>query len=230
MVNAQRKLRVAAYARVSTELNAQLISLDAQKNYYEKYIKSRDDWEFAGLYFDEGISGTSIANRQGLLSLITDCERGLIDRVIVKSISRFSRNTIDSVDTVRILCGLGVSVFFEKENIDTGNMESELLLSILSSLAESESKSISQNANWSIQRRFKKGTYKIGYPPYGYDNVEGKMLINHEQAEVVKWIFKQFLSGVGASKIAKELNERKIKTNRNGNWTAHTIVGMLKNE
>ena len=111
-----RKLRVAAYARVSTSSDEQLISLDAQKNHYEVLIRSHKDWEFAGLYFDEGISGTKMAKRDGLLTMLADCEKGLIDYIIVKSISRFSRNTVDSIETVRKLCDLGVYIFFEKEN------------------------------------------------------------------------------------------------------------------
>lgn len=150
-----KKLRVAAYARVSTGSDEQLISLEAQKNHYEGLIKSRKDWEFAGLYYDEGVTGTKIAKREGLLSMLSGCEKGVIDYILVKSISRFSRNTVESVETVRKLYGMGISIFFEKENIDTGKMEGELLLSILSSLAESESRSISANSTWSIQKRFR---------------------------------------------------------------------------
>lgn len=118
--------------------------------------------------------------------MLEDCDKGKIDYIIVKSISRFSRNTVESIETVRKLCADGIYIYFEKENIDTGKMESELLLSILSSLAESESHSIAENNRWSIQKRFQNGTYKISYPPYGYDNVDGEMVINQEQAEVVR--------------------------------------------
>ncbi|MCW6662793.1 recombinase family protein [Aerococcaceae bacterium NML190073] len=225
-----RKLRVAAYARVSTDSDEQLISLDAQKNHYEVLIRSRKDWEFAGLYYDEGISGTKMAKRDGLLTMLADCERGLIDYIIVKSISRFSRNTVESIETVRKLCGLGIYIFFEKENIDTGKMEGELLLSILSSFAESESRSISENETWSIQKRFRNGTYKISYPPYGYDYIDGEMVVNPEQSEIVKWIFSQVLSGSSPAHIAKELNARGIATKRGGKWTGHTVNGMIRNE
>lgn len=224
-----KKLRVAAYARVSTGFDDQLISLEAQKNHYERLIKSRSDWEFAGLYFDEGISGTKMAKRGGLLSMIVDCERGQIDYILVKSISRFSRNTVESIETVRKLYGMGVYIFFEKENIDTGKMEGELLLSILSSLAESESRSISENSTWSIQKRFRNGTFKVGYPPYGYDNVNGKMVVIPEQGEIVKRMYAQVLAGVSPSQIAKELNEQGVPTKRNGKWTAHTIIGIIRN-
>ncbi len=226
----KRKLRVAAYARVSTDSEEQLLSLDTQKRHYEQYIKARPDWEYAGLYYDEGITGTKIAKRDGLLKLIADCERGLIDYIIIKSISRFSRNTVDSIEIVRKLCSLGIYIFFEKENIDTGKMESELLLSILSSLAESESHSIAENSKWSIQKRFQNGTFKISYPPYGYENVEGKMVIDEAKAETVRWIFSEILSGKTPAMVAKELNKKGIPSKRGGQWEGHVINGMIKNE
>lgn len=226
----EKKLRVAAYARVSTDSDEQLVSLDAQKNHYEVLIRSRKDWEYAGLYYDEGISGTKMAKRDGLLTMLADCEKGLIDYIIVKSISRFSRNTVESIETVRRLCGMGIYIFFEKENIDTGKMESELLLSILSSLAESESRSISENETWSIQKRFRNGTYKIPYPPYGYDYTDGEMVVNQEQSEIVNWIFDKVLSGSSSADIAREVNAEGIATKRGGMWTSTTINGMIRNE
>lgn len=226
----RKKLRVAAYARVSTDTDKQLMSLDVQKNHYERYIKARPDWEFAGLYYDEGVSGTSMAKRDGLLRMLGDCDRGLIDYLIVKSVSRFSRNTVESIETVRKLSDKGIYIYFEKENIDTGKMEGELLLSILSSLAENESRSISENETWAIQKRFMDGTYKIGYPPYGYDNVDGKMVVNREQAEVVRWIFAEILSGGSPGSVAKELNRRGIPTKRGAQWKKHVIKNMIRNE
>lgn len=226
----RKKLRVAAYARVSTDSTEQLVSLETQKNHYERYIKARPDWEYAGLYYDEGVTGTKMAKRDGLLRLLADCDRGLIDYIIVKSISRFSRNTVESIETVRKLCDKGIYIFFEKENIDTGKMEGELLLSILSSLAESESHSIAENNKWSIQKRYQNGTFKIGYTPYGYDNVDGQMVINEEQAENVRWIFREVLSGKSPGRIARELNEKGVRTKRDGKWTGHTVNGMIKNE
>lgn len=228
--NSKRKLRVAAYARVSTDSNEQLVSLETQKNHYERYIKARPDWEYVGLYYDEGVSGTSMDKRDGLLHMLDDCDRGLIDYIIVKSISRFSRNTVDSIETVRRLCEKGIYIFFEKENIDTGKMEGELLLSILSSLAESESHSIAENNKWSIQKRFQNGTFKIGYTPYGYDNVDGQMVVNEEQAKTVRWIFEAILSGMSPGTIARKLNEKGIRTKRDGRWTGHTVNGMIRNE
>lgn len=226
----RKKLRVAAYARVSTDSEEQLLSLDAQKNHYESYIKARPDWDYAGLYYDEGITGTKLAKRDGLLKLIADCERGLIDYIIIKSISRFSRNTVDSIEIVRKLFSMGIYIFFEKENIDTGKMESELLLSILSSLAESESHSIAENSKWSIQKRFQNGTFKISYPPYGYENVNGTMVIDEEKAETVRWIFSEILAGKTPAIVAKELNKKGIPSKRGGRWEGHVINGMIKNE
>jgi site-specific DNA recombinase len=140
-----KKLRVAAYARVSTDSREQLVSLETQKNHYETYIKSNPNWNYVGLYYDEGLSGTNMAKRDGLMKMISDCEKGLIDFIIIKSISRFARNTTECLEAVRKLIKLKVFIYFEKENINTGNMDSELLLTIFSSLAESESVSISEN-------------------------------------------------------------------------------------
>ena len=161
--------------------------------------------------------------------MIADCE--IENRLIVtKSISRFARNTTDCLELVRKLLGLGVFVYFEKENINTGSMESELMLSILSGLAESESVSIAENSKWSIKRRFQNGTYKISYPPYGYDNIDGEMVINKSQSEIVRHIFDEVLAGKGTHKIAKELNDRNVPTKKGGRWTSTTIRGMISNE
>ena len=225
-----RKIRVAAYCRVSTASEEQLISLDAQKAHYEEYIKVNDSWEYAGLYYDEGVSGTKKEHREGLLKLIADCEKGLIDMIITKSISRFSRNTTDCLELVRKLIDLNVMVFFEKENLNTGQMESELMLSVLSGLAENESVSISENNKWSIQKRFQNGTYIIGYPPYGYRNENGEMVVVPEQAEIVRKIFADTLSGKSSHTIAKELNEQGNVSKRGGKWTSGTIISILHNE
>ena len=226
----KKKIRVAAYCRVSTDSDEQMISLDAQKAHYESYIKLNDEWEYAGLYYDEGISGTKVDARSGLLSMLSDCEEGKIDLIITKSISRFARNTTDCLEMVRKLTDLGIYIIFEKENIHTESMESELMLSILASLAESESVSISQNSKWGIRKRFEKGTFVISYPPYGYDNVDGEMVIVPEQAEIVKEIFASCLAGNGTYTIAKRLNDRGIPTKKGGKWHGSTINGILTNE
>lgn len=224
------KLRVAAYCRVSTASDDQLVSLEAQKTHYESYIKANPEWEFAGVYYDKGVTGTKTEGRDELLRLISDCENGLVDFIVTKSISRFSRNTLDCLELVRRLLDIGVFVYFEKENLNTQSMEGELMLSILSSLAESESVSISENNKWSAQKRFQNGTFKVAYPPYGYDNVDGQMVINEEQAEIVRWMFAQALAGKGTHKIASELNERGVPTRKGGSWTATTVRGLLANE
>ena len=211
------KLRVAAYARVSTDSTEQLISLEAQKNHYETYIKANSDWESAGIYYDEGISGTKKKKRSELLRMLSDCENGKIDLIITKSISRFARNTTDCLEMVRKLVDLGVYIYFEKENINTQSMESELMLSILSGLAESESISISENNKWSIQKRFQNGTFKISYPPYGYQNINGHMVVNPKQAEVVKYIFAEALLGKGTQKIAGDAILQKTYTDSSFN-------------
>lgn len=225
-----KKIKVAAYCRVSTDSDAQLESLEAQKTHYENYITSRDDWEFAGLYYDEGITGTKKGKRPELLRLIDDCMAGKVDFIITKSISRFSRNTTDCLELVRTLLALHIPIFFEKENINTSSMESELFLAILSSMAEGESVSISENSKWSIQKRFENGTFKCSYPPYGYDWDDEQMVINPEQAAVVKEIFAALLSGKGTHAIADDLNQRGVPSKRGGHWTATTIRGMLSNE
>ncbi len=224
------KIRVAAYCRVSTSSEEQLVSLETQKMHYETYIQSNDEWEYIGLYYDEGITGTKKDKRPGLMELMQDCEDGKIDFIITKSISRFSRNTADCLEMIRRLLELDVKVLFEKENINTGTMDSELMLSILSSMAESESVSISQNATWSVKKRFEKGTFIISYPPYGYENVDGEMVIDPIKAKVVERIFNEALSGKGTRAIARGLNESGIPARKGGMWSAGTINGMLTNE
>lgn len=226
----QKKKRVAAYCRVSTGMDAQIVSLETQKSHYEDYINANPEWEFAGLYYDEGISGTKKESRPALLQMITDCEDGKVDYIVTKSLSRFARNTTDCLELVRKLQNLGIPIYFEKENLDTGSMESEFLLSIMSSLAESESMSISENSKWSVRHRFENGTFKIGYAPYGYSVKDGKFSILAEEAEWVRYIFSETLSGKSSSVIARVLNEKQVPTRRNGTWTASTIRGILRNE
>ncbi len=224
------KMRVAAYCRVSTDSDAQLESLDTQIKHYESYIKANPEWQYSGIYCDEGVSGTKKEKRHELLRMIADCEDKKIDLIVTKSISRFARNTTDCLELVRKLLAIGVFIYFEKENINTGSMESELMLSILSGLAESESVSIAENNKWSAKRRFQNGTFKISYPPYGYDSVDGKLVINESQAEIVRFIFAEILSGKGTGKIADYLNCRGVPSKKSGHWTATTIRGMVGNE
>lgn len=225
----QKKIRVAAYARVSTSSEEQLSSLKTQKEHYENTFLNNDCYKFVGIYYDEGISGTKIDKRDGLLSLLKDCDAGKIDRVVTKSISRFSRNITDCLEMVRHLSKINVSILFEKENIDTAHMSSELMLSILSSIAESESKSLSQNIKWSAKRRFEEGTYVIATPPYGYNNIDGKMIVNKEEAKIVKEIFNMALSGIGAYTIANKLDQNNIPPRKGTNWSGASVRDILKN-
>ncbi len=226
----EKKTRVAAYARVSTSSEEQLSSLEIQKEHYDRFIGDNSEWEYAGLYYDEGISGLRLNNRDGLLRLLKDCDDGKIDRVITKSISRFSRNVTECLEMVRRLTKNGVFILFEKENIDTEHMSSELMLSILSSIAESESRSISENNKWSAKCRFEAGTFIISYPPFGYANVDGKMVIVPEEAEIVREIFRRTLSGCGSYVIANWLNDLGVTTKRGAKWHPSTVQGILKNE
>ncbi len=231
----QKKIRVAGYCRVSTGSEQQETSIDAQRKHYESYIRSNPDWEFAGIYWEAEVSGTKKENRPELMRLIADCREGRVDLILTKSISRFSRNTTDCLEMVRTLTGLGVKILFEKENIHTGTMESELLLTLFSSFAEEESKSISANEKWSVRKRFENGTFRYSKAPYGYRLVDGTFEIDPEQAPVVKEIFEGILSGKGSHILARELNERGIPTGttrRDGSqgvWTVSMILSMVKN-
>ena len=224
------KLRVAAYCRVSTDNDEQLESLETQIRHYESAIRANPEWEFIDVYYDEGITGTKKERRPGLLRMIADCEGKKIDLILTKSISRFARNTTDCLELVRKLLGLGIFIHFEKENIHTGSMESELMLSILSGLAEGESVSISDNNKWAVNRKFQDGTFKISCPPYGYDAVDGQLIMNETEAGIVRFIFAEVLSGKGAYTIAKELNRREALPRKGGRWSEATVRGMIRNE
>lgn len=183
------------------------------------------------MYYDQGITGTKKDKRSALMQMVADCEDGRIDRVITKSISHFCRNTTDCLELVRKLLGLGIPTYFEKEDLDTGSMESELMLSILSSLAESESVSIAENSKWSIRRRFENGTFKLAYSPYGYDYIgDGEWASNGEQDKWVRFIYSETLSGKGSDAIAAELIKLGASTKKGGKWISTTVRGILSNE
>lgn len=223
-----KKLRVAAYCRVSTD---QRESLEAQKQHYESWIKLHSDWEFAGVFYDFGISGTKADVRDGLQALMYECRIGRIDYVLTKSISRFSRNTTDCLSLVRELLSYNIPIYFEKENLDTSYMESELILSILSSMAQGESESISKNVKWTVKQRIETGTFKFGYLPYGYKKDEsGDMVIDSKEADVVRFIFSSALNGIGIYKIAQMLQKRNIPTRKGSKWSSSTVKGILTNE
>lgn len=226
-----KKLRVAAYCRVSTENEDQKESLEAQREHYESWIRMHDDWECAGVFYDFGISGTKADAREGLQALLYACRTGSVDYVLTKSISRFSRNTSDCLSLVRELLSYNIPIYFEKENIDTGSMESELILSVLSSMAQSESESISKNVKWSVKKRMEEGTFVFGYLPYGYTkDAAGNMVIDPVESEIVKLIFDLALNGMGTYKIAQLLDKRKVPTRKGGKWSGSTVKGILVNE
>ncbi|WP_161796449.1 recombinase family protein [Desulfosporosinus acididurans] len=228
-----KKLRVCAYVRVSTNQAEQQESFFAQVQHYTSYINSNPEWTFSSIYSDHGISGKNAARRPEFMRMVQDAENKKFDLIITKSISRFARNTADCLETVRKLKLLGIAVQFEKEQINTLTTESELMLSILSSVAEEELASISQNMHWSNQRRFKKGKFSVNTKRFlGYDkDREGDLIINEDQAAIVRRIFKNYLSGLGASRIAKGLEADEIN-NISGRvkWAESSIRDILKNE
>ena len=230
---AAKKLRVSAYCRVSTENIDQKESLEAQKTYYETWIKRHSGWEFAGVYYDVGISGTHAETRDGLQALLYACRTGSIDYVLTKSISRFSRNTADCLSLVRELLFCNIPIYFEKDNIDTGSMDSELILSIMASLAQQESESLSKNTKMGIHYRFQQGKVMVNARNFlGYDKDEnGHLIINQEQAEIVKRIFREYLEGKSCKKIAQGLERDGILTSRGkAKWHDTSIRKILENE
>ena len=229
----RRKLRVAAYARVSTDSTEQLVSLETQKNHYERYIKARPDWEYAGLYYDEGVSGTLMAKRDGLLRMLDDCDRGLIDYIIVKSISRFSRNTVDSIETVRKLCEKGIYIFFEKENINTLDSKGEVLMTIMAALAQQEAESISANVRLGIQFRNQQGKVRVNHNRFlGYTkDDEGKLIIVPDEADIVRRIYAEYMDGKTFLQIRRGLEKDGIKNGAgNMKWWESNIRQILTNE
>lgn len=227
---ATKTVRVAAYCRVSTAFDAQLESLETQRQHFESYIRTRDGWELQDVYYERGISGTHAENRPELKRLMQSCKLRNVDLVLTKSISRFARNTTDCLKLVRKLQALGVPIYFEKENINTADMESELFLSILSSLAQDESTSQSANIRWSVEQRFKNGSFVIATPPYGYKNDHGTMRVVEAEAKVVQDIFKSYLAGRSTTAIAEALNKKGVAPRCGKRWSASTIGGILKNE
>ena len=231
MMQLQPQKRVCAYCRVSTDSREQQNSFIAQTAYYEELIGKRSDWEYAGIYADEARSGTKLQKRDDFLRMIKDCEAGKVDMIITKSVTRFARNTVDSIKAIRKLKLLGVAVFFEKENINTLFESSEMLLTILSSLAQGEAESISTNNKWAAVKRFQEGSFKIGTPAHGYVKDEnGELVIDEQEVETVRYIFKQYLNGKGSYVIARELTEKCIQTIRSAEkWSEGVVKEILLN-
>ena len=232
-LNDLRKRRVAGYARVSTDSEEQATSYDAQVDYYTKYINANAMWQFAGMYTDEGITATNTNHRDGFNQMVEDALAGKIDLIITKSISRFARNTVDSLTTVRKLKEKGVEIYFEKENIWTLDAKGELLITIMSSLAQEESRSISENTTWGKRKSFADGKASVGFKIFlGYDRgPNGEFVINEEQAVTVRYIYKRFLEGFTPYHIAKELTDMGVKTPAGKDkWHQSSVMSILQNE
>ena len=223
-----KRLRVAAYARVSSDSEDQLNSLSVQVDYYTHLIQENPNWDFAGIYADEGITGTSTKHREQFNRLMDDCRAGLIDRVLVKSASRFARNTADALASVREMKSLGVTVVFEKEGFDTETANGEMILSMICAVAQEESLSISKNLKWSIRKRMQNGTYTNSSVPFGYSLENHLLVINNQQAMIVADIFKRYLEGESISKIAQYLNNTYPK--ETGVWQYSSVQLILQNE
>lgn len=223
------KLRVAAYARVSSASDDQLNSFAAQNKYYTSLISAKDNWSMVDIYADEGITGTSVEKREDFKRLLADCRRGKVDRVLVKSISRFSRNTKECLESIRELKSLGVSIYFEKENIDTATMSGEMMTALFASFAQAESESISGNMRWSYQKRMQNGAYVPSSVPYGYTMIDGRMEIDVERARIVCEIFADYLSGLGCDTIAKSLSQHPT-AGVDRKWQRSTVSYILTNE
>ena len=231
--SANVKCRVAGYARVSTDSDEQFTSYAAQVDYYTNYIKSNPNWQFVDVYTDEGISGVMTKHRDGFNRMISDALSGRIDLIVTKSVSRFARNTVDSLTTVRKLKEKGVEVYFEKENIYTLDSKGELLITIMSSLAQEESRSISENVTWGQRKRFADGKVSMPYKQFlGYrKGANGIPEIVPEEAELVIRIYKMFMSGKSTSAIARQLTKEGIPTpGKKKVWQTATVESILTNE
>ncbi|MDR0470965.1 MAG: recombinase family protein [Nitrososphaerota archaeon] len=222
--------RVCAYCRVSTEHDDQLNSLENQKQYFYEYINRNPEWEFCGLYVDEGISGASVDKREGFKQMIADAEAHKFDLLLTKEISRFARNVLDSIYYTRKLKTLGIGVFFMNDNINTLEPDADLRLAIMSAIAQEESRKISQRTRWGQKRSMERG-FVFGTGLLGYHLKNGKLSVNEDGAKIVRLIFDLYLSGIGTKLIGKELENRGIPTPNGGvRWHTSAILDILKNE
>ena len=226
---APRLERVAAYCRVSSGKDAMLHSLSAQVSHYSELIQRRLGWAYAGVYADEALTGTK-DDRPEFQRLLADCRSGKIDRVLTKSVSRFARNTVTLLETVRELKELGVAVYFEEQNIDSLSGDGELMLTILASFAQEESKSVSDNCKWRIRKDFSEGKPMNLPLLYGYRREKGRIVIDEREAEIVRFIFRSCLNGMGKGRITEALREQGVPCRLGGEWQTETVGGILKNE
>ncbi len=229
----ERRLKVAAYCRVSTDQEEQESSYEAQISYYTEKINSNAEWQMAGIFADEGITGTQAKKRPEFLKMIRLCRQGKIDMILTKSLSRFARNTVDSLKYIRDLKALGIAVIFEKENINTLETDTEMMLTIMSCFAQAESESISKNVSWGVRQSFKSGKVPMQYAKLlGYKKGENDLPeIIPEEAEIVKEIFRSYLDGMSLKQIADSLNSRGIKTKHKQTvWQTEVVKSILVNE
>ena len=226
------RMRVAAYCRVSTDSEDQLHSYRSQVQYYTDLIEKNKEWVMTEIYADEAITGTQITKREGFQRMISDCMDGKIDMVITKSISRFARNTLDTLKYVRMLKENNIAIFFEDENINTLTMDGELLLVVLSSVAQQEVENISDNVKKGLKMKMKRGEL-VGFQGcigYDYDPETKSISVNPDEVEIVKYIFTRYVQGAGSFVISRELNELGYKTKLGNDWTQSTVIGVIKNE
>ena len=223
-------VRTAAYARVSSDSEDQLNSFAAQIKYYTELLQNSADAVFVDMYADEGITGTSASKRADFQRLMSDCRKGKIDRILTKSVSRFARNTPECLDAIRELKSLGISVYFEKENIDTAEISSEMLLTMYSQFAQEESMSIAKNVRLGVHKRMADGSYKNPSVPYGYMYNKGEMLIDSNKAQIVKRIFDWYSAGIGIEEIAFRLNSENISAPNSNHWRVKSVRQILRNE
>lgn len=232
-LNRRVRKRVCAYCRVSTEYEEQQGSFNEQCRHYEELIKNKKDWEFAGVFFDEGITGTKDYLRGGFMEMIELCRKKKIDMIITKSIQRFARNKLDSMRYVNELRQLGIAVYFDKEHINSLNEKDDIAFSLFASIAEEESRDTSTNIRWSMKRKFEKGDSTMGIEKlYGYSkDKDGNVLIDEEEAIVVRWIYDLYLQGCSTGEIAKKLQAENIPTcKKKGIWYESTVKSILTNE
>ena len=229
--NEYKQINVAAYCRVSTDSDDQLQSYEAQVEYYTDHICKNPKWHFVGIYADEGITGTVVSKRERFKDMIRDCEKGKIDLILTKSVSRFARNTVDSLNYVRKLKAMNIGVYFEEQNIDTLTTDSEMFIGLYSVMAQSESENISANVKWGVRQRMKNGTFGFNFNTYGYRKGEnGEPEVVPEEAEYVKKMFDLYLDGYSTRKIADYLNEQGAITRRGNEWNERGVQRALSNE
>lgn len=227
----EKKINVCAYVRVSTKLEKQTNSLESQKNYFIQKIQRMQNWNFAGIYEDDGISGRTVEKRKGFMKMYQDCLEGKIDLILTKSMSRFARNTIDSLEYIRKLKDMNIGIIFEEEHINSLELGSEMLLTVFASIAQIESENQSQRVKMGNAMLEKQGKLVDPCVPTGYKVTKsGEIKVVKKEAEIIKRIFNEVINGKSLSSIAKQLNNEKIKTRKNGKWTVQTIQRMIRNK